>query len=313
MTELLQLILFAAGLGLLIKGADIVTDHAASLAKRFGISQLVIGITLVAMSTSLPELAVSITSVLFDVSDIATGTIVGSNIANICLILGLSALAAPLLGRKDFLHEGLITMAFTIAVSAFLIFGMFWPMGLTLLACFFIYMWYLLARKKPERGFKHKHIDFLERITQRKSLVHLALVIFGASLVILGAYLLVSATVSIAAWLGVPELIISVIVVAAGTSLPELATSFVAAVKKMRGISVGNIIGSNIFNIAILSLASIFASIPAAAGLVLTDLAIMLIATALLLVFMRTGWSISRKEGAVLFLIYIIFLSIQLA
>ncbi len=313
MMEAAYLVLFALGFVLLVKGADMVTDHSASIARRFGISQLVIGITLVAFSTSLPELAVSLTSVLFKVSDIAVGTIVGSNIANIGLIIGLSALAAPLFVRKDFLREGCITMTFSLALTLLLLSGMVWYTGLFLILGLFAYMWYLLRKKPVKRGFRHKHEDFLDRITQRKNIIHLTFTLIGAGMVILGAYVLVRSTINIAQWLGVPEFVISLIAVAVGTSLPELVTSFVAALKKMRGISVGNIIGSNIFNISILGMASLFAPISAVSGIVLTDLAIMLFVTALLLVFMRTGWKISRKEGTILLLVYAFFLYIQFA
>ena len=133
----------------------------------------------------------------------------------------------------------------------------------------------------------------------------------GGLTVVAGAHLLVHSTVQIARWLDIPEILIAIIVIAIGTSLPELATSVTAAVKHMRGISLGNIIGSNIFNIAILGIASLFNAAPANSHVVSLDLPVMLAVTVLLLLFMRTGWKLSRKEGLILLAVYCLFVAMQ--
>jgi len=139
----------------------------------------------------------------------------------------------------------------------------------------------------------------------------LALTIFGGAVVVIGAQLMVMSTVNLAGLLGVPEMLIAIIIIAVGTSLPELVTSVTAALKRMRGISLGNIIGSNIFNIAVLAIASLASTVPATPHVLLIDIPVMLIVSALLLVFMRTRWKLTRAEGLALLIVYIIFVALQ--
>jgi len=302
--DVLHLATFLSGLYTLIKGADIITDHASQMAKKLGISELVIGITLVAISTSLPELAVSILSVVTRVGGIATGTIIGSNIANIGLIIGLSALISPLLNRKSFLKEGYYMLIFTLGVSIFLIDGMVFYEGIIILLGLVLYNYVLLKNEAQLANTRENKIN-------NKKAHHLIMCVFGALLVFVGAHLVVHSTLKIAEMLGISEIVVALVAVAIGTSLPELATSFVAAIKKMRGISLGNIIGSNIFNIGILGFASLFDKVPVDYTVVTLDIPVMVIITMLFLIFMRTDWKISRVEALTLLIIYTIFVLVH--
>jgi len=303
--------LFASGLVCLIKGSDYVTVYASKLAKHCGISQLVIGITVVAMSTSLPELTVSIFSIAFESSQIATGTIIGSNIANICLIIGLSAAIYPIKTGRGFAKQGIFTLIFTIAVYAFLLDGMVFYEGAIILAGFLAYMYYLVRMRRAHGKMKTKKKTNHAGRDNKKTIKYIMASIAGGVIVVLGAQTLIYSTISIATTFGISELLISLIAIAIGTSLPELAVSFTAALKKLEGISLGNILGSNVFNIAILGLVSLFSVIPVTDFLVMVNLPIMLISTVVLLFFIQTRWRITRINGIILLLIYAVFLLLQ--
>ncbi|RLI97664.1 MAG: sodium:calcium antiporter [Candidatus Aenigmatarchaeota archaeon] len=304
---IISMLVFVAGLILIIKGADWITKYGSLLAKKLGVSELIIGITLVAMATSLPELAVAIISAVSNVNDIATGTVIGSNISNIALILGLSALAYPLSTKRKYLNQGFATLGFSLLLVAFLFDGMMWYEGAVLLLFFFAYIGYSLKHRK-EIGTELSE-DY--KGPRGRTWEYVAICIVSGGLVVLGANFMVESTVSIARGFGIPELVISMIIIALGTSLPELATSVAAAIKRMRGISLGNIIGSNIFNIAILGLSSMLAPLAVTPHVVFIDLPVMIGVTAALLVFMRTGWKITRKEGAFLVAVYMAFIASQ--
>ena len=306
MFELLYILTFALGLALLLKGAGVITDYASRIARALGISQIVIGITIVAIATSLPELAVCVTSAIGGVASIASGTIIGSNISNIALIVGLSALAAPFLTKREFLKQGYFMLGFTVLVALFLIGGLYWFEGLIIISLAVIYLVLLVSFKKRQTVSE----------TSKREKIHttryILFCIIGGIGVALGANLLVMSTVEIARWIGVSELIISLIIIAVGTSLPELATSIVAARKKMRGISLGNILGSNIFNIMILGISSLFAVAPVTTSLMLISVPIMLILSVILLYFIKSEhWTITRKEAAILLIIYAVFIALQ--
>ncbi|HDD72524.1 MAG TPA: calcium/sodium antiporter [Candidatus Aenigmarchaeota archaeon] len=305
--EWLNIPAFIIGLLFLIKGADVVTQHSSTLARKLGISQFAVGMTLVAVSTSLPEFAVCIASAVLGVGDIATGTIVGSNIANIGLILGLSALVIPIHNSREFLQKGYLMLVLTLLLSLFLVRGMHWHGGAAILAVVGVYIYrFLWTRTKTKLTRKPG------RVPWREIAKHILVCILGAILIVTGADMLVFSTVNIAEWLSIPELVISMTAVAIGTSLPELATSFMAAIKRMEGISVGNVIGSNIFNVTILAVTSFIKPIPTTQHVILIDVPIMIVLTALLLIFMRTGWLLSKSEGFILFLVYLAFLFLQI-
>jgi len=330
--EWVDIIIFLAGLVLIIKGADWVTDYGSQLAKKLGVSELVIGLTLVAMATSLPELAVSLVSAISGVAQIATGTVIGSNISNIALILGVSALVYPLATGRKYLNQAFVTLGFSVLIAAFLIGGMLWYEGLVILVFFIGYIFYSLKHRKEigeeflegeelveaslhekkAKAAKAKRKEKPSKDNDRNSKWKYTLFcIFGGLVVVVGAQLLVTSTVNIAQWLGVPEALIAIVIIAIGTSLPELATSVTAAAKHMRGISLGNIIGTNIFNIAVLGIVSLFSAVHVNPGIIFVGLPVMIAVTALLLIFMKTNWHLSRKEGIVLLVIYALFVGLQ--
>ena len=256
---LLQVLVLLVGFALLIKGADWFVDGAAGLARRLKIPQLVIGLTIVAMGTSMPEAAVSVTAAMDSTPGIAIGNVVGSNILNILLILGVTACMTTLNLRASTLW---IEIPFLIAVTALLlVFGVtgsaitFWE-GIIFLALFLVYLGYLAVLAKRE---KEKE-EPVQEIPLWKSLVFM---ILGGVMVVKGSDLAVDSACQLAAFFGISQRFIGLTIVALGTSLPELVTSVVAARKGNADIAIGNIVGSNIFNILfILGTASVICEIP---------------------------------------------------
>jgi cation:H+ antiporter len=252
------LLLFATGLILLLKGADFAVRGAESLAVKIGVSPTTIGLTVVAFGTSLPELVV--TSEAFRRGDyaIGTGNLIGSNIANIGLILGLVALLMPSVcslpsSRPHLLRNALLTLAATMVFALFALRGFFDFISGTVFLLIFSGMLYLLWRSGAGAD---PPSDFHSRYP-------LLLTVAGLGMVVIGAHLLLTGAVEIAEILSVPSAVIGLSLVAVGTSIPELATSIVAAIKKSPGIAVGNILGSNIFNLLfVLGINSLFFTIP---------------------------------------------------
>ena len=252
---LLQVLVLLVGFALLIKGADWFVDGAAGLARRLKIPQLVIGLTIVAMGTSMPEAAVSVTAAMGSTPGIAIGNVVGSNILNILLILGVTACMTTLNLRASTLW---IEIPFLIAVTALLlVFGVtgsaitFWE-GIIFLALFLVYLGYLAVLAKRE---KEKE-ESVQEIPLWKSL---AFMILGGVMVVKGSDLAVDSACQLAAFFGISQRFIGLTIVALGTSLPELVTSVVAARKGNADIAIGNIVGSDIF---ILGTASVICEIP---------------------------------------------------
>ena len=245
MNLLVQVLLLVVGFVMLVKGADWFVEGVAGIAEKFGIPQLVIGLTIVAMGTSAPEAAVSITSAMKGSADITVGNVVGSNIMNILVILGVTAVISTLAVQKSTIRY---EIPFMLVVSVvFLLFGMSGKKidfieGVILWALFIVYLIYLLVMARKNK----------EEIPEEKSrpvIVLLLLGIIGAVLVIWGADVVVDSASAIASYFGMSERFIGLTIVAFGTSLPELVTSITAALKKKADIAIGNIVGSNIFNI----------------------------------------------------------------
>ena len=272
----LQIFLLAAGMLLLVKGADWFVDGSAGVARKCKISTLVIGLTVVAFGTSAPELAVSVTSAIGKSTEIAIGNVVGSNILNILLILGVSSLIRPLPVQRNSLRLDFPVML--LATALLIVLGLWqytlqWWDGLVLLAVFAAYMTVLLTQakkeqkrlkaqnaeetsgEKPDKTPKSRLGRWFEAM-KAKTWFLAALIVVGLGMVVGGSMLFVDAAKYIAAYAGVPERIIGLTVVALGTSLPELVTSVIAAVKNESDIAVGNVIGSNIFNIFMVAGAS---------------------------------------------------------
>lgn len=247
MDIVLQLLCLAVGFVLLVKGADWFVEGASGIADKFGIPQLVIGLTIVAMGTSAPETAVSITAALKGTADIAVGNVVGSNILNILIILGVSSVITSIAVAKTTVrYEIPIMLAMTVLL---LVFGAnggticLWE-GVVLLLCFVGYLGYMFLMVKKGLMQSEEIED-----TKRPLWLMLLMAVVGLGLIIWGSDVTVDAATSLAKIFGLSEKFIGLTVVALGTSLPELFTSVIAAKKGKADIAIGNIVGSNIFNI----------------------------------------------------------------
>jgi cation:H+ antiporter len=310
------------GLVLLVVSADWLVKGASRLASIFGISSLVIGLTVVAFGTSAPELAVSLMSAFKDQADLALGNVVGSNIFNVLLILGLSALIIPLVVAHQLVRIDVPVMIF--ASMLLWILGLDgrinrWE-GMFLFSIVLAYTWFLIRQSRREKNqevLDEYEAEFGAQPEKKHHwLASLGWVVIGVGGLVLGSKLLVDGAVEIAKFFGVSELIIGLTIVAGGTSLPEVATSVVAALRGERDIAVGNVVGSNIFNIlCVVGLSSVIApkGIDVASSALAFDIPFMVaIAVACLPVFFA-GYQISRLNGGlfigfyVAYLIYLIF------
>lgn len=319
--------LFVLGLILLVGGAELLVRGASRLAARFGISALVIGLTVVAFGTSAPELAVSIKAGLAGQADIALGNVVGSNILNVLLILGLSALITPLVVSQQLIRLDvplligasvlLLVMALDHRVSGF--------DGMLLAAGVVAYTVFALRQSRKESAsvqaeYTQKFGDSGIATGRGQLPLQIAFIVVGLALLVLGAHWLVGGAVAIARIFGVSELIIGLTIVAAGTSLPEVATSIVAALRGERDIAVGNVIGSCLFNI--LAIAGIAAMVTpggleVASALIRFDIPVMIAVALACLPIFATGHLIARWEGALFlgyyaaYVLYLILASTQ--
>jgi cation:H+ antiporter len=301
------LLLLIGGLVLLVAGAELLVRGAARLAAAAGISPLAVGLTVVAFGTSSPELAVSVQSAAAGQSDVALGNVVGSNIFNVLFILGVSTLVAPLAVSRQLIR---IDVPVMIGVSGLLLLlsvdgniGLL--EGVVLCGGIVAYTWFQISRSRSERV--AGPVDASNGVpTSRSWPLNLGLVIVGLGLLVLGSRWLVRGAVEVGQALGVSELVIGLTIVAAGTSLPEVATSVLASIRGERDIAVGNVVGSNIFNVlGVLGAASVVApgGIAVAPGAIAFDIPVMIaVALACLPVFF-SGQRIERWEGG-LFLGY---------
>jgi cation:H+ antiporter len=318
--DLVTLILFVAGFGLLIAGAEALVSGASRLACTLGVSPLIIGLTIVALGTSSPELAVGVQSSLNGGGDIALGNVVGSNIANVLLILGLAALITPLVVAQRLVR---LDVPLMIGVSTLLlILGLDGSIGrldgLLLVAGIIGYVIFAVHQSRKEsRQIKEEYArEFDQPACQdsREVLAQIALVIIGLALLVVGARWLVEGAVALALALGLSDLIVGLTVVAVGTASPEVVTSITASIRGEGDIAVGNVVGSNIYNIlAVLGLTAVVApggvAVPAAATAF--DLPVMIaVAAACLPIFFLDG-RIARWEGA-LFLGYYVSYTLYL-
>ena len=305
-----------AGIALLYYGADYLIKGGVGIARKLHIPELVIGLTLVAFGTSAPEFVVSLNAVFNGKGDIAVGNIVGSNICNIALILGLCALVKPLLVNKKLFKMDLPIMLFSSALLAgFLYFSHgvnFWQALLFLFLMAGFIAWQCRSALKNREEAEALTAE-LEENAGNKTYPIWALFLMvagGLAGLVIGAQLFVDGAVCAARLLKVPEAVIGLSIVAFGTSLPELATSLVASFKGEGDIAIGNVVGSNIFNILfILGIAPLFQPF-AAPGIKTLDLAAMVGVTILLIPFMRTKYQISRIEGGILLALYIAYIGV---
>jgi cation:H+ antiporter len=306
------LLLLIGGLALLFVGGELLVRGASRLAAAAGISPLIVGLTVVAFGTSAPEMAVSVQAGLAGQADIAIGNVVGSNIGNVLFILGISALIAPLIVAQNIVRRDVpLMIGVSIGLWLMALDGVLNRLeGVVLFAGIVAYTVYAIREGRRESAAVRSEYEAAfgkeRKAATRESAVNLALVVGGIGLLVIGAGWLVDGAVSIARWLGLSELIIGLTIVAMGTSLPELATSVIAAIRGQRDIAVGNVVGSNLFNIlSVLGLTAIAApagvQVPQVA--LNFDIPVMTaVAVACLPVFF-SGYRIARWEGG-LFLAY---------
>ena len=317
--NVLTVVLFAVGLILLAVGANALVRGAAGIAARFGVPPLVIGLTVVAFGTSSPEVLVSVQAALAGDPEIALGNVVGSNIFNVLFILGLSAAITPLVVSERLVRRDVpIMIGVSLLVYLMSMNGRIGPgEGMLLVAGIIVYVATLVRRVKVA-GEVITEAE-IEVAPAARWWVDPAFVLIGLSLQVLGARWLVSGAIAIATTLGVSELVIGLTVVAAGTSLPEVATSVAASMRGQRDIAVGNVVGSNIFNLLlVLGIASMVApsGIEVPEGALTFDLPIMMaVALACLPIFV-IGYSIRRWEGVIFlgyYVAYTVFLGLDAA
>lgn len=304
----MDLVLLLMGLAGLVFGGDMLVRGASDLARRAGLPPLVIGLTLVGFGTSTPELVTSLQGAFLGSPGIAVGNVVGSNIANILLILGIAAIMAPIaIDKTAFRRDGLVLALSTILCAVMIAYGRLTPafgavFVLALLAYLAFTVWSGLKTPQATADAAEDALQDPARIPVWRDMFFFA---GGLALTILGARLFVAGAINVAEFLGVSEAVIGLTVVAVGTSLPELVTTIAAARRKQADIAFGNIVGSNIFNLLfILGATALVSPIDVPRSIQTFDIWVMSAVTALLLVFAVTRWRISRIEGGVFLLGY---------
>ena len=310
----MSVILILLGFALLVVGGEYLVRSSVALSFRLKLSKMVIGLTVVSFATSAPEMLVSLQAALNNFSDISLGNIIGSNIANIGLVLGITAMITPLIIDRDFYRFNWPVLVF-FSVLLYLFLKSDYEIsrieGLIFLILISIYLFFLIRRSRRE----HKKIegidDSLKTISNFKMILWL---IIGGGALWGGSKLLVTGAVDIAQMLGVSERVISITMIAVGTSVPELAASVTAALKSENALSLGNLIGSNIFNIAsVLGITSLIHPIALKSHELLTNDILWMIGFALVLIplaFLPRKMQLSRYKGFILFVAYAIFVGI---
>lgn len=314
---MLTYLLFIMGFAGLIKGADWLVGGASTLAHRYGVSHLVIGLTIVSLGTSLPEIAVTVFSVAGGKTDLAVGNVLGSNIANILLVLGISAAISPVFAERDTVWKEIPFCLLAAVLLGVVANDVMFDAdssgnvisridGLIFLLVFLVFLYYLfeIIRTQP-----HPKEDNGEDEPLLQAGVHIAL---GIAVLVVGGHWVVNGAVELARALNMSERVIGLTIVAIGTSLPELATSIVAALRKNSGIALGNVVGSNIFNILlVLGIGSQIAPLPIESGANF-DIAIVIIVTFALFVSMVIGIprrQVNRWEGVLFVVGYFAYLA----
>jgi cation:H+ antiporter len=303
-------LILVSGLLLLTFGAHLLVKGGVGLAARLGLTPLVIGLTIMAYGTSSPEIVVSVQASLRDSAAIAIGNVIGSNLCNLALILGICSLVCPMTAAAEVIRREVpIMIGVTLVAVAVLADGRLqrWD-GILLLLGLVAYTWVAVRLARKETGGRADQ-EFAQEIGPAPPTLVRAIVftLIGLGLLTYGSDLFVEGAVSIARKFGLSDIVIGLTVVAIGTSLPELATSVVAALKGESDVAIGNIVGSNLFNLlGILGLVGVMGETDTG-GLTWVDLAVLVAVTVAILPLVRTGGRISRGEGALLLATYIIY------
>ena len=312
----MSFILLIIGFFFLIKGADLFVDGAASIARKFNIPSMIIGLTIVAMGTSAPEAAVSITSSLSGQNDMSVANVVGSNFFNILVVLGVSALISKLPVQKNTIKKD--TPFLLIVSGLLLVFGINKYIsrieGLILLIVFVYFLYSTVKMAKSATNLDSSSDNEIalaesDTTTQTPILKTVILSVIGILGIVIGGDMVVDSATSIATLLGMSANLVGLTIVAIGTSLPEFVTSIVAIKKGETEIAIGNVIGSNIFNILLVLGLATFISPITISTLALIDIIFMLCITILLYLFMKKDYSLVKKHGIILVGIYIVYMS----
>ncbi len=309
---IIYILLLIIGFILLIKGADIFVDGASSLAENFKVPKMIIALTIVAFGTSAPELAVSTQAILKNSSEIVLGNVVGSNILNILLILGISSLFSPIFVKDDTIHKEIpFTILFSLLLTVVCFDNMFDKNivnivsrtdGLIILLFFMVFIYYLINTMR-----NNKTKDELIK-PKFNTLVSILLLILGLGGIVLGSNFVVDNASNIAKIIGVSDKLISLTIVALGTSLPELVTSVQASRKGENDIAIGNVIGSNIFNIGVvIGLPVTVINNIKAESFNYIDMLMMVISAVLLYLLTRKDKKIGKKSGIIMLLMFVIY------
>lgn len=303
----LHFILFVSGLIILYVGGELFIRGSSKTARIFGIKPLIIGVVIVAFATSSPEFFVSILAVIRKSQDLAIGNIVGSCIANIGLVLGMAALLRPITIKVSILRRELpILFAVTFIFFAICLdFRISRPEALLLCVSFALFIFYCIKNAKEEKG---ESTPFGVTKTPSKPQAFWFLIV-GLAGLLLGAHLIVDSSVNLARYFGISEVVIGLTAVAIGTSLPELAASLISSARGECDISIGNVIGSNIFNIlGVIGIVCLIRPITVEANILFLSLPLLLLYTLGLAPILKTGLKISRIEGAILLASYSLYL-----
>lgn len=316
---MLAYIFFLIGLAAILAGAQLLVVGASRFAATFGVPPIVIGLTIVGFGTSAPEIVISGLASFQGDPDTALGNVVGSNIANVGLVLGVAACIYPLVPDRTVLRrEGPVMVAVSLAFLALGFTGEYerWH-GAIMLAALAVFLLVSLrwTRDEPEFAAEMEDLEHQTGLIRPSSVLKdIVYVLIGIAFLFAGGQALISGATDIAADIGIPEFVVASTLVAIGTSLPELATSITAALKKEADIAVGNVIGSNIFNLlGVLGIAAVIAPIPVEGVVQQVDLPAMVAFSLVAMAMARWGYHIARWEGAALLLVYVAYVGFLLA
>ena len=314
---LLQILLLIAGFALLIKGADVFVDGASSMAQNFKVPKILIGLTIVAFGTSAPEFAVSLKALASGSSDMVLGNVIGSNIMNILLILGVAAIIRPIVVHRPTVIKELPLCLLMTVLLAVLLSDTFLGSGdanyfsradaIVVLLFFAVFVYYLVKTAISRRGEE-------EEKPEHNLLMSAVLLLVGLGGIVFGSNYVVESASSLATMLGVSERVISLTIIAFGTSLPELVTTIIASKKGEQDLLVGNIIGSNIFNIAVvLGVPSVIYGGVAVAGFSALDVLTFIASALILFLFSFRNHRIDRYEGVLMLVVFFVYYGLVVA
>jgi cation:H+ antiporter len=299
-----DILLIIAGVAMVLYGADRLTEGASALARRMNVPEIIIGLTIVAAGTSAPELFVSMVSALKGTPDMAIGNVVGSNTMNAMLIVGCAAMVAPMTICKSTVRKDIPFSVFASVLLVLLSLNSFLGRldGIFLLAGFALFMYYTLSQAKVGETAS------VSEVKSVKPWLSAFFVLLGLALLVIGSNIFVDSASRVAYSLGISEGVVGLTIVAGGTSLPELATSVVAARKGQSAIAIGNVIGSNVFNILLILGLTATISPMQIQGVTLVDMGMMLGSVSLVWLFSYTRYTVERWEGALLVIGYLVYL-----